>query len=72
MPETDRILGEHGARLTSVEDDIGEIKGDVKSILAQLNQAKGGWKTLMLVAGIAGAMGAFATKLAAILGFFKP
>lgn len=71
MPETDRIIGEHGARLDSVEGDIGEIKGDVKSILAQLNQAKGGWKTLMLVAGIAGAMGAFATKLAAIFGFIK-
>lgn len=68
----ERTLGEHGARITAVEGDIKEIKADVKTILEQLNQAKGGWKTLMLVAGVAGTMGALAAKFLGLFGIVKP
>lgn len=42
---------------------IAEIKGDTKEIKEVLSQAKGGWKTLMLVSGVAATVGAFAAKL---------
>ena len=65
----DRELGEHAARLDSVESDIAEIRADVKLVLAEIHKAKGGWKTLMLVGGMAGAVGATLGKL---LPFLKP
>ena len=66
----ERELGEHAARLDSVESDISEIRSDVKKILAEMHQAKGGWRTLMLVGGMAGAVGALVGKF---LPFFtKP
>jgi hypothetical protein len=68
MPETERTLGDHGARLKAVEDDLHEIKKDLKEILAQLNGAKGGWRVVMLVAGIAGTLGGFLVKYAPFLG----
>jgi hypothetical protein len=46
-----------------------ELKNDVKSILTTLSEARGGWKTLMLVAGVAGAVGAILGKFATMLGW---
>lgn len=60
--ELQRTVGEHGGRLLSVEADLKEIKADVKDLLAKVNQAQGGWKTLILVSGIAGSMGALVGK----------
>ncbi len=57
MPEIERTLGEHGARLTAVEDDIAEIKADVKTVLRQMAEAQGGWKVLMLVGGASATIG---------------
>lgn len=48
-----------------VKDDVAEIKTDVRAIRDTLSQAKGGWKTLVMIAGIAGAVGA-------LLGKFLP
>jgi len=62
-------VGQHGAEIKSLQADMVELKNDVKSILNTLNQAKGGWKTLLLVAGVAGAMGALMAKIAPL--FFK-
>ncbi len=65
-------------RLTRVEQqmadtrtDITEIKADLKVIVATLSEAKGGWRTLMAVAAVAGATGAFLHKATAILGLVK-
>ena len=58
----EREIGEHGARLVALEDDMSELKTDVKLILQELHTAKGGWKTLMLVGGAAGAVGALIGK----------
>lgn len=49
----EREIGEHGARLLTLEKDMTELKGDVKQILAEMHKAKGGYKTLMLVANVA-------------------
>lgn len=47
---------------------IAEIRDDTKEIKETLHQAKGGWKTLMLVAGISSTIGALATKFMPFLG----
>lgn len=60
--DTQRTLGEHQGRLSRLESDIAEVKADVKLLLAQANQAKGGYKTLMLVGGVAGTAGALVGK----------
>ena len=44
---------------------MSELRSDIKLVLAELHAAKGGWKTLMLISGAAGAVGA-------ILGKFFP
>lgn len=48
---------------------ITEIRSDTREIKETLTQAKGGWKTLMLVAGISSTVGALATKLMPFFGF---
>lgn len=42
---------------------ITEIGNDTKEIKETLSQAKGGWKTLLLVAGVSSAVGAVLVKL---------
>jgi len=61
MADEQRTLGEHGARLDALERDIGEIKGDVKSLLQQVSEARGGWRGMMALAGFASAVGAALT-----------
>ena len=62
-----RILGEHQGRLSRLEADIAEVKADVKDLLKQANQAKGGYKTLMLVGGVSGMVGAVVGKIVPFL-----
>lgn len=66
--EINRTLGKHDAKISTLESDVKEIKDSVRTILAVLSEAKGGWKTLMLVAGVAGTLGAFSTKIGVWLG----
>ena len=49
------------------EADMTEVKADVKSLLALANQTRGGWKIIIMVAGVAGAMGALIAKVAPFL-----
>lgn len=48
---------------------LHEIRQDTKDIKETLSQAKGGWKTLMLVAGISSSVGALAAKFLPFFGF---
>ena len=57
-----RDVGRHDAEIGALKKDMAEVKSDVKSILALMNQGKGGYKTLVLVAGMAGACGALVGK----------
>lgn len=68
MDPLERDFGRLEARVSALEADMAELKADTKQILATLSEAKGGWKTLLLVAGAAGSMGAFVGKF---LPFFK-
>lgn len=65
----DRDLGRHDAEIDQLQSDVTSIKGDVADIKETLAQAKGGWRTLMLVAGVASAVTALLTPaLAKFLG----
>ena len=57
-----------GVEVDSLKTDMAELKADVKCLLAKMNQAKGGWMTLIAVAGIAGSMGALVSKMLPFTG----
>jgi hypothetical protein len=65
VSETDVKVAVLETEMRVVKDDVAEIKQDVRAIRDTLSQAKGGYKTLMLVGGMAGAVGA-------LLGKFLP
>lgn len=69
--ELHRDVGRHDAEIASLQREIAELRTDVRSILTTLAEARGGWKTLMAVAGIAGMAGAVITKVALALGVIK-
>lgn len=59
----ERELAEHGVEIKHIQDDmdrmmkdIDEIKKAVADIQKTLAEAKGGWKTMMAVAGFAAAV----------------
>ena len=62
-----RDLGRHDAEIGALQDDMKTLVSDVREIKETLAQAKGGWRTLMLVAGAAGAAGALVAKVAPLL-----
>lgn len=77
--DTERTLGrllssmeQFQARLSDhvAEDNLRMARIDVKleAINETLAQAKGGWKTLVMVAGVAGTLGAIGSKLIAFGG----
>ena len=61
-------MGDLKARMIRVENDQTDMAKDLKAIRSSLDQAKGGWKTLMLVGGVAGAAGALVAKVIPFLG----
>jgi hypothetical protein len=70
--DVQRTLGEHAAHITNLRTDMQEIKTDVRAIRDLLSEAKGGWKTLMLIGGVAGVLGAATSKLLHWLMPFLP
>ena len=64
---TDKEIGRLEGRMSSVERDLSIMKTDLRCILKTLNEARGGWKTLLLAAGMAGTIGALASKLFPLL-----
>lgn len=55
-------------KVEMLERDISELKSDVKQLLAVVNQTRGGWKTIVLVSGVAGTVGAVLAKLVPLFG----
>lgn len=63
-------IGRHDAQIEALERDIKNLRADIKEmnetlreINRMLSEAKGGWKTLMLVGGAAATISAVVTKL---------
>jgi putative NADH-flavin reductase len=67
--EIHRDLGRHDAEIDALKESIDELKIEVKRISATLSEARGGWRTLMLVGGAASVLGAAISKFFAYLGF---
>ena len=67
-PSIHHDLGRHDAQIEQLKADMKAVKSDVHDIKVMLAEAKGGWKTLMLVGGIAAAVGATMAKVAAWFG----
>jgi hypothetical protein len=70
MTDIERDIGRLEGRVDALESEIREVKADVKAILAVVNQAQGGWRTIVMVGAVAGAVGALLAKLGALAGFF--
>lgn len=70
--ELHRDVGKHDAQIEALQQQVSQLHSDMRSMIAQLqeinttlSEAKGGWKTLMMVAGVASAVTAMAGKLLA-------
>lgn len=70
MNSNDREMGELSARVAHLESTLGELKDDMRAVRETLSEAKGGWKTLMLVAGMSATVGGFIVKIFPFLSAF--
>lgn len=59
----ERDIGRHDAEIDQLKNDMKDVKKDVHDIKAMLQEARGGWKTLLLLAGMSGAIGALVGKI---------
>lgn len=69
-------IGRHDAQIEALERDIKHLREDVKEMSATLHEihstlseARGGWKTLMLVGGVAATIGAAVAKVVSWVSF---
>lgn len=69
--EFHRDIGRHDAQIETLKDDMKSLKSDVHEIKLILAEARGGWRTLLATAGLAGTLGAFLTKVLYWVGWFK-
>lgn len=58
MSEVDRELGEVSARLTHLEESVAEMRDDIKWMRDQVQQTKGGWRTIAFLISASGILGA--------------
>lgn len=60
------------AEVAQLQREVTELRCDMKKVLETLQEARGGWRTLMLVGGAAATVGGALVKfLPAILGVAK-
>ena len=65
---TEKELGHLCGRMDAVEEDLSEIKNDVREIRDAVLKVKGGWKTIVLLASVSAAVGALGAKLIPLIG----
>lgn len=65
MSSIEREIGNLEARMQTVESELHAIRSDVREIRDALVGAKGGWRTITIVIGLA-------TTFGAVLGRFMP
>jgi prefoldin subunit 5 len=69
--QTARELATHASDIAHLQDDMDKLVSDINDIKATLTaiqttlaEAKGGWRMLMMIAGISGTVGAAITQMA--------
>lgn len=74
MDDIQRDLGRHDAQIENLEKDILDMRKDLTKLMEKidnmnliLEQAKGGWKVLMMVGGLSAVLGGIVTKVLAFL-----
>lgn len=74
MDDIQRDLGRHDAQIENLEKDILDMRKDLTKLMEKidnmnliLEQAKGGWKVLMMVGGMSAVLGGIVTKVLAFL-----
>ncbi len=65
MPDVEvhRDLGRHDAEISNIKEDLHTVKNDVSEIKQMLAEAKGGWRMLMAVGGLAAAVSSAITGM---------
>ena len=53
--------------MATVREDMGEIKDDVKAIRRTTDEARGGWKAIVLVSGFSATIGGLLVKIAPMI-----
>lgn len=61
-PDIDRDLGKHDAEISQLKDDMSTLKDDVHDIKIMMSEARGGWKVIMMIAGLSATVGALVAK----------
>ena len=61
MAEIDRELGELSARLKTLEREMSEMRDDIRWMRDQVQQSKGGWRTIAFLISASGILGAVVT-----------
>ena len=69
-PAIQRDIGRHDAQIETLQQDMRALKNDVHEIKLILSEARGGWKTLMMVGGISATVGAVVAKIATAMNWF--
>ena len=64
-----RDYGRMEAQVEQLTQDVHTLKLTVETMRDMMQQAQGGWKTIMLLAGIAASVGALAAWFAAHIKF---
>jgi prefoldin subunit 5 len=74
-----RDLGKHEAEIDSLRrelsllrDDLHEMKECLTSIKSSMDEAKGGWRTLMFISGISATVGAALFKILSVVWAMFP
>lgn len=52
----EQTVGELKGSLDAMKADVTQIKGDVRSLLASENRRKGGWAVLSVIGGLLGGL----------------
>lgn len=75
-PSIHHDIGRHDAQIEALQEQFKQLHRDMQKMnetLVQINttlsEARGGWKTLMLVGGVAATVGAAFAKLATFAGW---
>lgn len=71
MAEIDRELGELSARLKTLEREMNEMRDDIKWMRDQVQQSKGGWRTIAFLISASGILGAVMTLFTQHMWFGK-